>query len=211
MAETATMTEMLAALKKEIARATSLSGGPAGHEPAYRYLGDPPGKAVIEAYLQEQRSTESKGQAHPIFSVELPPLVQERSPLVEVLSKALDLPMSGKWQDRLLAEERLAEQLRARQVELVIIADAHHLIGRPLAREWLISFFRQHLNHVPLLLVGESKLMDDLLLWKASAGVVRRFRRIRLPGEPERQENAESRAHLHRLLGIKDKEEGQRS
>src|SRR5581483_3152370 len=87
MAETATMAEMLAALKEEIARATSLSGGPAGHEPAYRSLGDPPGRAVIEAYLQEQRSIEPKSQVLPIFFVELPPLAQERSPLVEVLSK----------------------------------------------------------------------------------------------------------------------------
>jgi AAA domain len=167
MAETATMVEMLAALKEAIATAKSLSGGPAGHEPAYRYLGDPPGRAVTQAYLQERQPPEPKSQALPVFYVELPPLVQERSPLVEVLSKALDLPMNGKWQDRLLAEERLAEQLRARQVELVIIADAHHLIGRPLAVEWLVSFFKQHLNHVPLLLVGESKLMDDLLLWSA--------------------------------------------
>ena len=124
MAETATMAEMLAALKEAIAMATSISGGPAGHEPAYRYLGDPPGRAVIEAYLQEQRSTEPSGQTLPIFYVELPPLAQERSPLVEVLSKALGLPMNGKWKDRLLAEERLAEQLRARQVELVSIQTA---------------------------------------------------------------------------------------
>jgi len=110
------------------------------------------------------------------------------------------LPMRGKWKDRYLAEERLAEQLRARQVELVVLADAHHLTGRPHAVEWLVSYFRHHLNHAPLVLVGEGKQMDDLLLWKDTAWVVRRFHRIRLPGEPEQeQENAETRADLRRM------------
>lgn len=205
MADTPPMAEMLTVLKRELAIAKAISGGPAGQEPAYRYLGDPPGKSVIQAYLHQQQPTElAEDQALPVFYVELPPLFPDRPPLIEVLSRGLRLPMRGKWKDRYLSEERVAEQLRARQVELVVLADAHHLSSRPHAVEWLVSYFRHYLNHVPLVLVGESERMDTLLLWKATAWVVRRFHRIRLPGEPEEREHAETGADLHRMLGMKD-------
>lgn len=190
----------MAAFVEALALAQSIShGNRAGQEPAYRYLTDPPGKSVIQAYLQ-QRSTELPVQSDtcPVLYVELPPLPPKRLPLVEVLSRTLDLPMAGKWKDRFLAEERLAAQLRARQVELVILADAHHLINRPFGVEWLVSFFRQHLSDVPLVLVGEREQMDNLLLWKATAWVVRRWSRIQLPGEPE--ERVERNAALRRLF-----------
>ncbi len=180
----------MAAFAEAVALAQSIShGNRAGQEPAYRYLADPPGKSIIQAYLQ-QRSSELPGQGDtgPILYVELPPLSPKGPPLVEVLSRALDLPMRGKWQDRFLAEGRLAEQLRARQVELVILADAHHLINRRFGVEWLVSFFRQYLSDVPVVLVGESEQMDNLLLWKATAWVVRRWSRIQLPGEEEAPE-----------------------
>ena len=205
MADTPFMAETLAELKRELALAKAISGGPAGHEPAYRYLGDPPGKSVIQAYLHQQQPAEpTEDQAFPVFYVEVPPLFPNRPPLIEVLSRGLRLPMGGKWKDQFLAEERFAEQLRARQVELVVLADAHHLTARPHAVEWLVSYFRNYLNHVPLVMVGESEQMDTLLLWKATAWVVRRFHRIRLPGEPEEREHAETRADLRRMLGIKD-------
>jgi hypothetical protein len=38
MAEETPLLNMLAALKKELALAQAISGGPAGHEPAYRSL-----------------------------------------------------------------------------------------------------------------------------------------------------------------------------
>jgi hypothetical protein len=50
----------------------------------------------------------------------------------------------------------------------------------------------------PLVLVGESEQMDNLLLWKATAWVVRRWSRIQLPGEPE--ERVERNAALRRLF-----------
>ena len=199
------MAEMLTVLKQELAMAKAISGCPAGQEPAYRYLGDPPGKSVIQAYLQQQQTAKlTEDQTLPVFYVEIPPLFPQRPPLVGVLSRGLSLPMRGKWKDRYLSEERLAEQLRARQVELVVLADAHHLTGRPHTVEWLVSYFRQYLNHAPLVLVGEGEQIDDLLLWKATAWMVRRFHRIRLPGEPEERGNAETRADLHRMLGMKD-------
>src|SRR5713226_4083981 len=208
MADTPTMAEMLTTLKKELAMAKAISGGPAGHEPAYRYLGDSPGKSVIEAYLQQQqRTSPTEDQRLPVFYVELPPLFSDGPPLVEVLSHGLSLPMRGKWEDQFLAEERLAEQLLARQVELVVLADAHHLSSRPHSVEWLVSYFRRYLNHAPLVLIGEGEQMDTLLLWKATAWVVRRFHRIRLPGEPEAREHTETRADLHRILDRKDNAE----
>ena len=205
MANTPTMTEMLTVLKQELAMAKAISGGPAGQEPAYRYLGDPPGKSVIQTYLQHlYRTSPTEDQALPVFYIELPPLFPQHPPLVEVLSHGLSLPMRGKWKDRYLAEERLAEQLHARHVELVVLADAHHLTGRPHAVEWLVSYFRHYLNDAPLVLVGDGEQMDDLLLWKATAWVVRRFHRIRLPGEPEERKNAETRADLYRMLNMQD-------
>jgi len=205
MTEPPIMPEMLAALKKEIAMARSLSGGPAGTEPAYCYLCDPPGQSVIEAYLQEQQPTEPpEDQALPLFHVELPRLSPQHPALIDVLSRALGLPTTGQWKNSYLSEERLAEHLRRRQVELVILANAHQLLNRPNGVAWLVMYFRQHLNHIPLLLVGEGQQMDELLLWKATAWVVRRFHRVRLPGSPEVQESAESRAALHQFLGIQD-------
>ena len=196
MADTPTLAEMLTVLKKEFALAKAIIGGPTGHEPAYRYLGDPPGKSVIQVYVHQQQPTDpTEDQALPVFYVEVPHLFPDHPPLVEVLSRGLGLPMRGKWKDSLLAEERLADQLRARLVELVVLTDAHHLSSRPHAVEWLVSYFRHYLTHVPLVLVGESEQMDTLLLWKATAWVVRRFHRIRLPGEPE-----ETRADPHRIL-----------
>ncbi len=204
MADTPNLAEMLTALKKELAMAKAISGGPAGQEPAYRYLGDPPGKPVIQAYLRQRATEAAQSDSLPVFYIELPHLSPQRPALIEVLSRGLDLPTAGKWKDRHLSEERLAEQLRARQVEFVILADAHHLTGRPHTVEWLVSYFRHYLNHVPLILVGAGKQMDDLLLWKATAWVVRRFHRIRLPGEPEEHEHAEIRAELRHMLGMKD-------
>jgi hypothetical protein len=187
MAETPpTTAEQLIVLKEELALAQAISEG--RDEPAYRYISDPPGGLVIQAYLQQRSAELAAGQAPPIFHVELPPLGQ--TPLVEILSRPLDLPMTGKWKDpsySYFAEERVAEQLRTRQIELTILSNAHYLSSRRNAVEWLVCFFRQHLNHAPLVLLGESAQMDALLLWNATAWVIRRFQRIRLPGEPEEQ------------------------
>src|SRR6266849_1060692 len=104
MADTPTLAEMLTALKQELAMAKAISGGPAGQEPAYRYLGDPPGKSVIQAYLQ-QLTELTERQTLPVLYVELPPLFPQQPPLVEVLSRALGLSMRGRWKDRYLSEE----------------------------------------------------------------------------------------------------------
>ncbi len=207
MTDSPTMAEMLMTLENELEMAKAISGGPAGHEPAYRYLADPPAMPVIQAYREQHPPRHPpEGTSLPVFSVELPPLSPRHPPLVEVLSRALELPVTGKWKEGYFAEARLAEQLRAQQVEVAILTNAHYLAKRPHGVEWLVMFFRQQVNHIPLLLVGEGQQMDELLLWKATAWVVRRFHRIRLPGEPEVQESAEGRAALHRLLGMQDNE-----
>jgi hypothetical protein len=110
--------------------------------------------------------------------------------------------MTGKWKGHFLAQERLGEVLRTRQVELTVLTNAHYLKNRSHCIEWLVSFFRKHLESAPLLLVGEEKRMDDLLLWKVTAWVERRWSRIRLPGEPKASHQAS--LDLLRRLGMQD-------
>ncbi len=176
-----------AALVNAVAQAHSLShGNRAGEEPAYRWLADPPAKQVVTTYLEQRMPPAgTPGDPLPIVSLELPSLTRNRLPLAVVLSGALGLSVRGKWRDSSFGEQRLGAYLRARQVECVILTDAHQLLKRPHSVEWLVYFFRQYVSDVPLVLVGEGKQMEEMLLWKATAWVVRRFHRISLPGEPE--------------------------
>jgi hypothetical protein len=197
---------LLAALTREIATMQLLSRG--SSEPAYRWLADPPGKSVMQQYLQEHPRRETDYEpVLPIFYAELPPTPSGRVPpnLTSFLLAQLGDVAAAKWKDALDKTYRLADLIHTYQVELVVLAEFHHLCtptGRFLTDqlEWLVSFFRVHLK-IPLLAIGEEKTINSLIL-ESSSGVMRRFHRIRLPGEPPEPEDPVAWAELRKRLGL---------
>lgn len=197
---------LLAALTREIATMHMLSSG--SSEPAYRWIADPPGKAVMQQYLQLHPHRETDHEpVLPIFYAELPPAPSGRGKpnLTSFLLAQLGDVAAAKWKDALDRTYRLADLIHTYQVELVVLAEFHHLCtptGRFLTDqlEWLVSFFRVHLK-IPLLAIGEEKIINSLIL-ASSSGVIRRFHRMRLPGEPSEPEDADAWAQLQKRLGL---------
>ncbi len=197
---------LLVALAREIATMQLLSRG--SSEPAYRWLADPPGKSVMQQYLQEHPRRETDHELIlPVFYAELPPapIGRGKPNLTSFLLAQLGDTDAAKWRDALDRTYRLAELIHIYQVELVVLAEFHHLCtptGRFLTDqlEWLVSFFRVHLK-IPLLAIGEEKAVNNLIL-ASSSGVMRRFHRIRLPGEPPEPDDPVARAELRKRLGL---------
>ncbi len=198
---------LLAGLTREIATMQLLSSG--SSEPAYRWLADPPGKAVMYHYLQKHPRCETdQGPILPVFYAELPPAPSGRGKpnLTGFLLAQLGDTSAANWKDALDRTYRLADLIHTYQVELVVLAAFHHLCtptGRFLTDqlEWLVSFFRAHLKTIPLLAIGEKETVNSLIL-ASSSGVMRRFHRIRLPGEPPEPDDPDAWAELRKRLGL---------
>src|SRR5579875_616643 len=89
---------LLAGLTREIATMQLLSRG--SSEPAYRWLADPPGKSVMQQYIQEHPRRETDYEpVLPIFYAELPPTPSGRVPpnLTSFLLAQLGDVAAAKW------------------------------------------------------------------------------------------------------------------
>jgi hypothetical protein len=131
-----------------------------GSEPACRYIGDPPGKALALQYAAR----------HPVtFCAEIPPTPDRRTRgyLAESLLDQLADPEAYKREEAFLKDRRLVARLRKLQVELVILTDVHRLVtpaGTKLLLaefDWLKWLFKNELQTVALLLVGEIGVIEE--------------------------------------------------
>ncbi|BCL84665.1 hypothetical protein ccbrp13_71300 [Ktedonobacteria bacterium brp13] len=141
-------------------------------EPQFRSLADPPGKSLVQAYLQHE--TDSKA----VLYVEVPSTEQRPSGkawLLKVLLRATDDPEWNKQEASYTKEIRLKDRLK-RETELVIVADIHHLAQEPQHFDLLLSVFQTD-TMMPLLIVGEPTQMRQLLM--ANARFTWRFQSLR--------------------------------
>lgn len=184
-------------------------------EPDFREVADPPGKALIQAYLSAlHRRQPFTATYWLVFYAEVPPPPRnERSAwFVKSLLQQWGDPAWDAQESAWEKEHRLEATLQEAHVELVIVADIHHLVlPRQVLRErldWLLSLFQTGI-HVPLVIVGEPAHMQQLIL--SDARFCSRFWPIRLPGEQKLPEDPTTRACLYELLGLgppPDEQEG---
>ena len=179
------------------------------NEPEFRELVDPPGKPLVQAYLQQLSPSEVKGQGmtKPVFYAEIPtpPENWQSAWLVKALLQQWGDPTWDKREPTHDKTYRLERGLLDQRVELAILADIHHLAlpgGRPLLDlfEGITSFFQSRTRIIPLVIVGEREGMNRLVL--ANSRLSSRYWRIRLPSEPEEPEDPAAEAELRRLLGL---------
>jgi hypothetical protein len=205
MTETDLWTEGLRILSGEMAnlrvRRLKLNG-----EPDFREVADPPGKALIQAYLSALNRRQPFTPTHwPVFYAEVPPPPRnERSSwFIKSLLQQWGDPAWDARESAWEKEQRLESALQEAHVELVIVADIHHLVlPRRVLRgrlDWLLYLFQTGI-HVPLVIVGEPEGMQQLIL--ADARFCSRFWPIRLPGEQKLPEDPAAKKHLYELLGL---------
>jgi hypothetical protein len=175
-------------------------------EPDFRELADPPGKALIQAYLSALHRHQPFTSTHwPVFYAEVPaPPRNERSSwFVKSLLQQWGDPAWDARESAWEKEHRLEAALQEAYVELVIVADIHHLVlPRRVLREgldWLLYLFQTGI-HAPLVIVGEPVKMQQLIL--SDARFCSRFWPIRLPGEQKLPEDLTARTRLYELLGL---------
>lgn len=175
-------------------------------EPDFREVADPPGKALIQAYLSALHQRQPFTATHwPVFYSEVPsPPHNERSPwFVKSLLQQWGDPAWDARESAWEKEHRLVVAIQAAHVELVIVADVHHLVlPRRVLRErldWLLYLFQTGI-HVPLVIVGEPVKMQQLIL--SDARFCSRFWPIRLPGEQKLSEDPVARTRLYERLGL---------
>ena len=162
-------------------------------EPEFRWMADPPAKLLIHTYLEHLYDPELFSQrTKPVFYAEVPapPLYGRPATLFWLLKALLFAASDPAWDQResfVDKQYRLEDAIRAKHVELIIVADIGHLVlptGQVLAdhMEWLLSLFQSEVR-VPLVIVGDPMKVDRLLC--SNERYITRFWRIGLPGEPE--------------------------
>ncbi|GHP00947.1 hypothetical protein KSF_109940 [Reticulibacter mediterranei] len=120
-------------------------------EPQFRYLDDPPGRSLLEAYLN--RLTASARDA--IFA-QVPSDEDRPSGQVWLVKTLLHQWGDPDWDKREAAstkERRLKDHLK-RKATLVVLTDIHTLSHTPQQFEILLSIFQTD-NMMPLLIIGE--------------------------------------------------------
>ena len=191
MEEETTRGDLLAAFKEELATLRALQGM---QEPEFRWLADPPGKSVVQAYAQENLPQGTgPDRIIPVFYAEIPQPPARRKPydLAKTLLSQFGDPDAFKREEGLKKVYRLEYLLKSSQIRFAILADFHNLIVEEV--EWLVSIFKSQIKTVPLIAVGELTAME-------SGSLARRFHRLRLPGEPQ-EEDPQRRAKFRRMLG----------
>jgi len=190
--------ELLPAFKKELAMLFAIQGT---QEPEFRWLADPPGKSVAQAYAEENPPQGTgRDRIVPVFYAEIPrpPAKRKSYDLVKSLLSQFGDPDALKREEGLKKVYRLEHLLKSSQVQVALLADFHYLIVDEV--EWLVSIFKSQIKTVPLIAVGEPTAMESLT--RANGSLARRFHRLRLPGEPPEEENPQARAALRRMLGL---------
>jgi hypothetical protein len=133
-----------------------------GSEPECRYIGDPPGKALALQYAAQHSGT---------FCAEIPltPARRTEGYLAGSLLAQLGDPDAGKREEAFRKDRRLVHRLRQSRAELVILTDVHRLVtpaGTKLLLaefDWLKWLFKNELQTVALLLVGEIEVIEELI------------------------------------------------
>lgn len=129
-------------------------------EPQFRYLNDPPGRSLLDAFLKQLTPTVRNA----IFIAQVPP--HENRPYGQAwLLKAL-LRQGGDpdWDKREAAytkEYRLKDHLK-HGTNLVVLTDIHLLAEIPQQFESLLSIFQTG-KMMPLLIIGEPTRTRQLL------------------------------------------------
>ena len=198
MEEETTLGELLAAFKKELAMLLGIQGT---EEPEFRWLADPPGKSVVQAYAQENPPQGTgRDRIVPVFYAAIPRRPEKSKPydLVKTLLSQFDDLDALKREEGLKKVFRLEHLLKSSQVRFALLADFDNLIVDEV--EWLVSIFKSQIKTVPLIAVGEPTAMERLT--HANGSLARRFHRLRLPGEPQEEENPQARVELRRMLGL---------
>lgn len=191
---------------QEISCMQLISEGPYGM-PALRYLADPPGKRLAQAYLALHPRQETPTGPHiPVLYLELPPAARRRpGSLLPLFLKQLGLPLGTRTEDQYDKADRFIAGMHTAQVELTILVDFHHLIEdngdiREIERDWITGLFKTELKAIPLLAVGERAALQQLVC--STGQMARLFHPIRLPGEPPAPEDRAARKRLRALLGL---------
>jgi hypothetical protein len=185
--------ELLACVSDQLDHIRSASLQRKG-EPHSRSLADPPGKALTQAYLSVNERRAIGTAKRPVFYAEVPP--PPKNWRTNWLLKSL-LAQWGDpdWHKRTSGynqQLRLENAWLLARVELLIIADVHHLVlpnGKVLATELdvLLDLSTNRVK-IPMVLVGEPTRMQQLLWADDRFGL--RFPRIlfldemRLPHMP---------------------------
>ena len=164
----------------------SLRGSPlkGNGEPEFRKIGDPPGKALIQHYLHQESQTTSHRL---IFYAEVPAPGErnERSAwFIRSLLQQWGDPDWNKHEPIEAKEARLQAAIEDERIEVVIVADIHHLVleHQVLTQrmDWLLSLFQRGVQ-APLVIVGEPQKLNQLIASDGRFGW--RFLPIHLPGE----------------------------
>lgn len=201
--------QRLKALTHELDELRSSSRKPNG-EPEFRALADVPARPVkplIHTYLRSLPGQQALFPAtRPVFYAEVPfpPANRRTSWLVTSLLDQWGDPEWDKRESSYDKQYRLESALQAAQVELLIMADVHHLrlpSGRLLGErlDWLLSL-SQSVIKIPLVIVGEPTVMEQLIL--TDGRFCSRFWPIRLPGDPKPKEDPLASERLRTLLGL---------
>lgn len=197
-----TMDELLSAFKKELEILLLVQGT---QEPEFRWVADPPGKPVAQAYAHENLP-QGTGQNRvvPVFYAEIAQPSAKRKPyaLVKSLLEQFGDPDAFKREEGLNKVYRLEYLLKSSQVRFAIMTDCHNLVADEV--EWLVSIFKSQIKTVPLIAIGEATAMERLT--RGNASLARRFYRLRLPGEPPEKEDPQLEAKLRRMLGLDTRE-----
>jgi hypothetical protein len=197
MDEEAAVGELLPAFKKELEILLAIQGT---QEAEFRWVADPPGKSVAQAYAQENLP-QGTGQSRivPVFYAEIAQPSAKRKPyaLVKSLLEQFGDPDAFKREEGLNKVYRLEYLLKSSQVRFAIMTDFHNLVEDEV--EWLVSLFKNQIKTVPLIAIGEVTAMERLT--RANGSLARRFHRLRLPGEPP-EEDPQIGAKLRRMLGL---------
>ena len=156
--ETAYVSQVLQGVRQKRSR---------GGWPICLYLPDPPGKMLVQAYVQQQTS------AQQILYVEIPPQAKpQRSEtyLPTLFLKALGDEHAETRDDAESKKMRLELLIGQRMVDLITLVDFHHLVTQarklPLVHEitWIKALIKDLYPPVPVIITGDLELVERILL-----------------------------------------------
>ena len=137
-----------------------------GEWPICLYLQDPPGKTLVQAYVQQQTS------AQQVLYVEIPPqALQKRNEtyLPTLFLKTLGDKDAETRDDAESKTMRLKLLMVQREVELIILVDFHHLVTQarkqPLVYEitWIKALIKDLYPPVPVVITGDLEIVEKIL------------------------------------------------
>lgn len=159
-----------------------------GDDPLRVYVSGPRVEDLLKEYLRQNPRDESGETTRiPVFFVELPPPPERRSAnfLPSALLEQLGDPAARIREPADHKTYRLVRFIRACQVELIILAQFHHLLSakrrQPLTSEfnWILELIMHQVKEVPVVVSGDQALTEHLP--GSSFWLARRFFSISVP------------------------------